>query len=809
VKKSEKPSNVDASNSRGIIIGDFASMINHYHLHNQEPLLADTLAGLADQLAFAVGRQWSHEATRQQLNDPYALPVEWLGVEHDLVTPWPTLVKLATEGPGWPRQSTNSWAKGPVDLSGGGNNLMEVLDRIPTGRLIVFGEAGAGKTVLLIRLVLDLLTRRAPGDPVPVMLPLASWDPSAESLYRWMESRLATEIQALAGRWSSNRRVTKLQALLESGLVLPVLDGLDEMPEQMISVAIGQINAALLPGQRLVISCRSPQSRSLDQGADKNEFRFAGAASIEISPLDPSIVSDYLQESAGGKESATRWRAVNSALKSKPPLRPIGEAMTTPLAASLAREIYNPKPGRATDSDARHPDELLDTGVLPTRLAIENHLLDGLIPSAYRPKTRASTNINWNEQQAIKWLSFLARDLEYRQGGTTDLGWWQLAEAIPRPVIGLVVGLTAGLVGGLTIPWRGWGIGVLVGVLAALAMSALVKPRERSLARGLAGGVLGAEAASSIGLIILGTGVRDTYLASFLAVAITVGVCVASIGVFRVGVVGGFLGQAVIIIFERTQLLQPIRFPIGSPPAYLLNGIAVGTVAGLSGVAFGTRSPARGLRWSKLGFATGVLAGAIFGLVIWAVVRGGTGVAFGGLAVVAGGLAGGLYEAAKPVDLAQANSPPAVLARDRATFLSSLGLALLLGALVGVATALSPRDPQNGQYFGATYGAGIGVATFVGVGLGLAFHQALWGQLLLFRVCSALSGGLPINLMGFLKDAHSRRGVLRQVGAVYQFRHVELQRRLAGRPGPESWPRNLWTRRASTPQRSMASKGPD
>jgi hypothetical protein len=37
---------------------------------------------------------------------------------------------------------------------------------------------------------------------------------------------------------------------------------------------------------------------------------------------------------------------------------------------------------------------------------------------------------------------------------------------------------------------------------------------------------------------------------------------------------------------------------------------------------------------------------------------------------------------------------------------------------------------------------------------------------------------LPLRLMSFLKDAH-RRGVLRQSGGVYQFRHSLLQERLA------------------------------
>jgi hypothetical protein len=32
--------------------------------------------------------------------------------------------------------------------------------------------------------------------------------------------------------------------------------------------------------------------------------------------------------------------------------------------------------------------------------------------------------------------------------------------------------------------------------------------------------------------------------------------------------------------------------------------------------------------------------------------------------------------------------------------------------------------------------------------------------------------------MDFLADAHQHHGVLRQTGAVYQFRHLDLQRRL-------------------------------
>ena len=36
----------------------------------------------------------------------------------------------------------------------------------------------------------------------------------------------------------------------------------------------------------------------------------------------------------------------------------------------------------------------------------------------------------------------------------------------------------------------------------------------------------------------------------------------------------------------------------------------------------------------------------------------------------------------------------------------------------------------------------------------------------------------PLHLMGFLDDAY-RRGILRQVGGVYQFRHAHVQAHLA------------------------------
>ncbi|URN11534.1 NACHT domain-containing protein [Streptomyces radiopugnans] len=86
-------------------------------------------------------------------------------------------------------------------------------------RLVVTGAPGAGKTVLALQLMLRLLSRRTPDDPVPVLLSLASWDPD-DDLGEWIARRLRDTYRLPAA---------SARELVRARLVLPVLDGLDEM----------------------------------------------------------------------------------------------------------------------------------------------------------------------------------------------------------------------------------------------------------------------------------------------------------------------------------------------------------------------------------------------------------------------------------------------------------------------------------------------------------------------------------------------------------------------------------------------------
>jgi hypothetical protein len=81
-----------------------------------------------------------------------------------------------------------------------------------------------------------------------------------------------------------------------------------------------------------------------------------------------------------------------------------------------------------------------------------------------------------------------------------------------------------------------------------------------------------------------------------------------------------------------------------------------------------------------------------------------------------------------------------------------------------------------GLGFGLQVGLGLGLV----VGVGLSMSQTAWPSYMLTRAWLAFHHQLPWSLLSFLADAH-KRGILRQASAVYQFRHIELQHRLANR----------------------------
>jgi hypothetical protein len=108
-------------------------------------------------------------------------------------------------------------------------------------------------------LTVGLIAERESHEPVPVLLSLSSWRPGegGEHLQGWVARRLAEDYPFLAdvGAYGQHAAV----GLVLSGRVLPVVDGLDELPEALHVTAVDELDLALADGMPLVVTCRGKE----------------------------------------------------------------------------------------------------------------------------------------------------------------------------------------------------------------------------------------------------------------------------------------------------------------------------------------------------------------------------------------------------------------------------------------------------------------------------------------------------------------------------------------------------------------------
>jgi hypothetical protein len=230
--------------------------------------------------------------------------------------------------------------------------------------------------------------------------------------------------------------------LLEARIILPILDGFDELPAGVRGRAISEINDQLRPGERFIMTSRTEEYHTATHPVSGPEITLAAAA-IELLPLGIADVTTYLRQAAGGPRSAARWDPVFAELARSGALALV---FSNPLMVGLARIIYNPRPG---EFPGTLPDPA-DLCLLSGKEAIEGHLLDGFIPAAYRyghPGWNAGHR--WTAKQAEKWHTFLACHLE-RVVGKPSFAWWDLKAAAPA-VTYLASGAIAGAAAGIPL----------------------------------------------------------------------------------------------------------------------------------------------------------------------------------------------------------------------------------------------------------------------------------------------------------------------------------------------------------------------
>jgi hypothetical protein len=562
--------------------------------------------------------------------------------------------------------------------------------------LVVLGEPGAGKTVLTILLTLGLLADRGPGDPVPVLLSLSSWNPHREHPHTWLARRLLADYPGLANKAAYGPDAAT--RLVTEGRVLPILDGLDETPPALHAAAIDALDRAVAGGRPLVLTCRTAE---YEDAVRQGSAILAGAAVVELEPVDLDEAVAFL--TARLRAGDTRWQPVIAHLR-RHPTGPLAQALSTPLMVDLARTA--------------DPAGLLG---LPDRAAIEDHLLDAFLPTTYAqhpapppPALKSPTPRRYRPEQARHWLTSLAQ--------TQELAWWHLVQAIPGPARGLVFGLPIALV---------------------FAVCGLVVAGPRmALVYGLATGVAS--------FVAHGMGTRRE------PVRVEMRIRGSTRRLLARSAVGVVIGLAIGVIWS---------LPLGS--ALLLVAV-FGACLGLNAwldapsEASHTSSPATALRQDRLAtlaFAVSVgLSLGVFYALTAAVSQPAT-----GPATVAHAFH---FDRALPAALVAALFGWFALRR-----LGSLSYGLA-GFVIG------------GQVMPHHIALGVGIAGGAVFGCAIGLIAALsrsWGAFVVSRAWLAVRGRTPLRLNRFLADAH-QRGVLRQVGATYQFRHARLRDRLVGHP---------------------------
>jgi transcriptional regulator with XRE-family HTH domain len=687
----------------------------------------DELADAADKLARQVRERWQREEENRRISDPFPLPLRWELAPAGLTDHWESICNAA---PG----ATSA----PLPLAADLEKIAEVYRTIPSGRLLVLGRAGSGKTILTLRFVLDYLrSRRGSAGPVPVIFSLGSWDPRAISLRDWLVGRLLRDYPDLAA--SAPGRSTQAAALVGEDRVLPVLDGFDEIALDLRADALEALNASSL--RLLLTSRRDEYARAAAQARVLTR-----AAGVELADLTSADLANYLPRTArrtgpgpGHGGTATVWTPVLEQLAGDSGGGASGNlaaALSTPLMVALARAAYSDRPGQ-------DPEELLDTRQFPTREALEEHLLGSFVPTVYRH--RPPPQRNWDPGRVRHWLGCVARHLDQAGGGDNqDLAWWRLGTQLRTSTRVLAV-VVAAMVATALVDW-----------VIILPVDIVTTGVAFGVKAGLLDGLLtGPPVGVAFGLIYAFVTVHDkvTFEPSRMQLRLPSWRARASGAPRRRHVTwgaAGFLGGLVVGIWYGPVRTVALWLLYG---AHLQGGLVI-----------------REALINMLCF------GIIFGLA------GGLGLAF----VTALETSAGTGAAATAVSLLAANRATAV--RQVLVTATVLAVMIAFGGWVIVALLQGLLGPlvwslPDGIVVGAIGGLS-GAISYV-----LAFTA--WGQwLVLARVVLPLTGRLPWTPLAFLDGAY-QRGVLRQVGAVYQFRHVRLQRHLSQAQPLSRTPRRL------------------
>jgi DNA polymerase III delta prime subunit len=651
--------------------------------------------------------------------------------------PWAALVEL-------PGRET-----APLPLE---KTIAEVFEE--SGRtLLILGGPGSGKTITLLELARDLLARAEadPAQAIPVVLNLSSWGERSPSFSDWVVSELSAKYQIpqkIGRDW------------LEHNEVLPLLDGLDELPRARQDDCVAAINRyAEDHGLSGIAVC----SRIEDYEA--LEVRLKMSAAVYLQPLTPDQVRAYLD--TAGEQLA----GLKNALAHDPALLGLAQ---TPLMLNTMALAYR-------DAD---PETLGAAGSSPE--VRRKQIFDSYIR---RVLARRAEGRQFSAQKELGWLGWLAGQMESHnlslfliealQPDWLDhrvlIRWYVV---LSRVMGGLLLGLGIGALGYrdalrmVLAAILGVAGGLLVGIITARRFEVFENPaiqgenekswRQRLPVVGLGVGIPFALAGGLLGFAELFRSVFQDLAAEEFTFRI--------LGAFTSGLFGGLIA-ALLAGFLAGMIFELIfgrRFHWQRPQE------DIRTVDALKW------SWPQAFRSAWRGAWIGALLGPVIGVPL------GVSIAEEAMEIVVaiplvcclaafltglmGALAGGVIGGMQGVDIPRKTVPNQGIWLSARNALIAGGLAaLLVGLLVAV---ISQANSVSGWIVNLLNGLPIGFMVAVFFGL-LDYIQHFTLRFFLWR-----GGHMPWRYARFL-DQSADRILLRKVGGGYIFVHRLLQEHIA------------------------------
>ena len=242
--------------------------------------------------------------------------------------------------------------------------------------LLILGEPGSGKTITLLELARDLISRVEDDEtfnqPIPVVFNLSTWT-NDEPFIDWLVAELTTKYQIpkrIGRHW------------LENDVLLPLLDGLDEVRPENRATCIEAIN---MFGKEFGLAGRVICSRLKEYTDLPMRLKLNGA--ICLQPLTSEQVDNYL-EMAGPK-----LKTLHTALQGDNTLQNLAQF---PLMLNIMSLAYQ-------DGEAL-PAEVADT--VDER---RKHLFDTYIERMF--KRKGTGDKPYNDRQTTTWLVWLAQKM--------------------------------------------------------------------------------------------------------------------------------------------------------------------------------------------------------------------------------------------------------------------------------------------------------------------------------------------------------------------------------------------------------------